>query len=504
MSVKEGYDVLRLIEHGQICYISSEYVRGKPLAWYLKYHPHVSRQELFGWIQCLERQLEMLHKCRKHPCYRYVNPYSVIVSEEGELYLADMEAGSNEEMLRLMRRKSIREHFLPGEAPYYRKASVSLDAYGMGRTIQYLLAMSDVDPPLTRRETARLQKLISRCEKVSSKKAIQNLSEIRKYIPVYEEKQPNIGKRAGKVLAVAALLCIFAVVGRWGIEKNIFGGKEAQAETLRDTEREKAEVKEGENFQEKEERIELALAYFLEIEDYQKAADTLEPVRKESEVCEELAAVAGAFLEPEGSGEKSSLEEHLTRLESLVREQEDVWGEQERLAFCRCLIKGYLFLDTDDGAKNAIRLGEECLESEKLGEFETGEIQADLAAAYERAGEMETAAELYTSLLETVGEERQRREYYGKAAALYEDCGRVDMALETCIQGVEEFPQDQSLKLAHIRILCQDSSMDRAVCAQTIRDYLSRDPALGESEEFQKLQKEYGIRVEGGEVWVGE
>ena len=27
MSSKEGYDVLRLIEHGQSCYISSEYVK---------------------------------------------------------------------------------------------------------------------------------------------------------------------------------------------------------------------------------------------------------------------------------------------------------------------------------------------------------------------------------------------------------------------------------------------------------------------------------------------
>ena len=61
----------------------------------------------------------------------------MIISEEGGLYLADMQAGSNEDLLRLMRRKSIREHFLPPEEPYYRKASVALDAYGLGRTIQY-------------------------------------------------------------------------------------------------------------------------------------------------------------------------------------------------------------------------------------------------------------------------------------------------------------------------------------------------------------------------------
>ena len=504
MAVKEGYDVLRLIEHGQISYISSEYVRGKPLAWYLKYHPHISKQELFGWIQHLERQLEMLHKCRKHPCYRYVNPYSVIISEDKELYLSDMEAGSNEEMLRLMRRKNIREHFLPKEAPYYKKASVSLDAYGMAKTIQYLLAMSDVDPPLNRKETVRLQKLIARCEKVSSKKTIQNLSEIRKFIPVYEEKQLNIRKKAGKVLAAVAILGILAAVGRWGIGKNPPVRQEKNVESAKDTEREKEVTEKEISYKEEETRMELALAYFLELEDYQKVVDTLKPVGEESEVCAELSAVAKAFLEPEDSTGKSSLSDHLTRLEALAKDQEDTWKEERRLAFWRCLMKGNLFLDTEDGAKNVIRLGEKCLESEKIEERETAQIQVDLAAAYERAGEIESAAGLYTSLLEITGEEWKRREYYGKAAALYEECGEVAMALETCVQGIEEFPQDQPLKLMHIRILCQDSSMDRAVCAQTVREYLSEDPTLGESEEFQKLQKEYGIRVEGGQVWVGE
>lgn len=187
MAVKEGYDVLRLIEHGQTCYISSEYVRGRPLAWYIKEHPRIPKKLLLEWILHLERQLEMLHKCRNHPCYQYVNPYSIIVSEEGGLYFSDMEAGSNEEMLRLMRKKNVREHFLPPGMPYYRKASVSLDAYGLGKTVQYLLAMTEADPKLNWKETGRLRKMTSHCLNQFSKKQIQNISEIRKYIPIYQE-----------------------------------------------------------------------------------------------------------------------------------------------------------------------------------------------------------------------------------------------------------------------------------------------------------------------------
>ena len=61
MAVKEGYDVLRLIEHGQVCYISSEFVAGKPLAVWLKYHPRLPKEQLLGWILCMARQLEMLN-----------------------------------------------------------------------------------------------------------------------------------------------------------------------------------------------------------------------------------------------------------------------------------------------------------------------------------------------------------------------------------------------------------------------------------------------------------
>ena len=128
-----------------------------------------------------------------------------------------MQAGSNEDLLRLMRRKSIREHFLPPEEPYYRKASVALDAYGLGRTIQYLLAMSEPDPPLGRRETAKLQKLISRCLKLSSGKPIQSISEIRKYIPVYQETQKRAIQKGRKILVAAALLTALGALGRWGI-----------------------------------------------------------------------------------------------------------------------------------------------------------------------------------------------------------------------------------------------------------------------------------------------
>lgn len=163
MAGKEGYDVLRLIEHGQMCYISSEYVGGKVLAVWLKAHPNITKERLFSLIRNITNQLCMIHRCRIKPYYQYVNPYSVVVTEEGELYFLDLEAGSNEEQLRLMQRRAVREAFLPPGEAYYQKATLELDIYGLGKTIQYLLAVTKPIPALCKREERKFLRIISRC-----------------------------------------------------------------------------------------------------------------------------------------------------------------------------------------------------------------------------------------------------------------------------------------------------------------------------------------------------
>ena len=58
-------------------------------------------------MRVIAEQLDRFHKCRGKPCYQYVNPYSVIVTEERELYFLDLGAESNEEMLRKMQQRDV-------------------------------------------------------------------------------------------------------------------------------------------------------------------------------------------------------------------------------------------------------------------------------------------------------------------------------------------------------------------------------------------------------------
>lgn len=105
--------------------------------------------------------------------------------------------------------------------------------------------------------------------------------------------------------------------------------------------------------------------------------------------------------------------------------------------------------------------------------------------------------------MELESEEKKREEVYKKMAVLYEACGQKEMALNTCIKGVGELEDSKDLGILHIRLLCKDTAISRELCVQTIREYIGRMPEILEKEEFQKLQKEYEIRVEGEEVWIG-
>ena len=485
MASKEGYDVLRLIEHGQICYISSEYIEGRPLVWWLKYHPNISKQQLLAWMGSMAKQLEKIHKCKKKPCYQYVNPYSMVVTEEGELYFLDLEAGANEGIRKRMLRRDIREHFLPSGDSYYGKGSIPLDIYGLGKTFQYLLASVRVDPPLGRRETAKLKKIISKCQRYNSKHSYQSVQEICKDLPIYQIPKEKRKQKKGKRIAAAGILILLILFGK----RYFLSAREPQ-EKIRKQEITKREetggkTKEKAKEESKEEAyLEVALSYFLDMQEYEKCLSYLEKVETKDEMAEAMKVVVRRFTGKEQKNgveakqEEKKAAEALEELEQMVLEREEQRGvdqgqasREQKTSCYRFLIKGYENMTLEGATEQVIRLCEECLEWEDLTE-------------------------------ET--EKEKRKVVYQKMVMLYEVCGNREQALSVCLRGAAELPECLELKISHIRLLCQDQNVDRSVCAQTIQTYLSEDPKIQEQEEFKKLQAEYEIGVEGEQVWVGK
>ncbi len=498
MNDAEGYDVLRLIEHSKSCYVSSEYVKGTPLVRWIKYHPNLSKEQLFFWIHDMAGQLERIHKCRGKPCYRYVNPYSIIVTQEKELYFLDTSAKSNEKQLQIMRRRSVREHFLPPGEEHYQSESEFLDIYGLGKTIQYLLSVSEPEPGLTRGETVRFQKIISKSLNRHSKRAYVQVSEFRKDIPVYYmEKRHSI---RGRFLLGLLAVVIGTVAAGVSVYRNIVNVSAFPAEI------ESMEVGLGEDSEEKtsgenepgnrgskradELAKELGFLYFLEKQDYKKAKEYF----LEAEEAEGLADLSEYMLTKNISGREGDF---LILLQEIEKSAPS--GDKE--SYNLCLIEGYRILNSEEAAKNMVRLCEIC--EKTASEDIKRRLTTYMAYGYETTGEMVKSAEKYMDMLTWTDTDAAREEIYKKLVSLRQEMGEADAAGTICRQGIEELKGSVELRLMHIAMQCADEGIEREVCAQTVRGYIEEMPEITEEEAFKKLVREYGIVIEGEDIWVG-
>lgn len=500
MNQEASYDVLRLIEHGKSCYISSESVEGRTLVKYLKYHPNLEKAELYTILRDITKQLELIHRCRGNPCYQYVNPYSIIKAEDGKIYYLDMKSAEGKEHIRFMQRRDIREHFLPPDRNYYQEASMELDIYGLGRTFQYILASTEVEPHLSRREEIRLKKIISKALGNQTSN-YQSISDIQKQIPIYKkkEKKQSLPKKR-KILKKLCIVgsCILLVCGylcwqKVEKQKNIQRNQTPMEEIRKNNKTDQA-------------YIELAIAYFLDVGDEEKSLKYLKKVKDDS-LSDTLKILITSYKEQELTESEAKFRKRIQDLEGRLKENKTEKKEQQ-IRYLRCLIRGYGLIKERAGADDVLRLigkvkGNNGIEQKYLNREAVKELRKYEAAAYEKKEEREKAAEVYTDLLQMESDSKLREQLYKKMVLLYEKSGRKDMAGEICRQGMSDLKESEELKLLHMTILCRDTSISREECAQVIKTYITAQSGLAETEEFKKLQKEYEIRREGEEIWVG-
>ena len=186
--MEEMYEVLRFIEHGVHCRQSLDCIRGMLLIRYLQVEHRIGKKELFRWFRQLCVCVDQYHRCRKQREYRYLNPYSVVVSEDGELFLLDLEAPENGSVLKQMQKPAVRDSFVKPVCEIRAGGGQSADLFAYGKTIQFLLAYTQTDPGLTRWEEIRLSRVIARCTGESGK-AYADISQVLKDLPVAKEKK---------------------------------------------------------------------------------------------------------------------------------------------------------------------------------------------------------------------------------------------------------------------------------------------------------------------------
>lgn len=494
--MSKEYEVLKFVTRGERCYVGTDYIRGEPMLLWLKHHSCVPKEQLYRWMQEMIGNLACFHKVRGNPCYQYVNPYSMIVDEEGKVHLLDLGSRRQEELLLKMQRRGIRENFLSPENQYYQKASVEEDIYGLGRTFQYMLSTAEAEPPLSGREAASFRKFISRCLNKNSKKRYHTVREISEHFPGKREKK----EKKRYLLYIAALVVIIAGAAFFLKEK-----KEVYREHPAETKvRENKTQKEDENFLQNYETMifDMGLLYFWEMKDYQKSREIFGRL-EESGLASDYALLCEFLLNPETGRPDRELEQLLARIEEELPEEK----AEGDIRYYLSILKGYEILDNEDAEDAKIRLAGKCIAMEEWKASDTGHekekyLKKALASAYDKTAEWESAVQQYSELLAMEEEPQERVKLFHKIAVLYDKLDKVNEAIASCKAGLEETGTPELANLL-IRLQCAESSIDRQICAETIKKCLNEIPELAESEEFKKLQQEYEIRIGGEQVWVG-
>lgn len=194
MITEKNYDVLRFLEHNGKCRIVMDCVPGSLLIHRVSERGRINRDILIGWCTMLALELEKYHRCRNGQCYRYLNPYSVLVTQEDQILLLDLNAEDNKAILREMQSPAMRNHFIKPVVLIKENTRLTYDIYGLGKTIQFMLANTESYIKLSRREIFLLSGIIEKCLGKNPKKQYENIKQIQKELARLKYMRLRIGR----------------------------------------------------------------------------------------------------------------------------------------------------------------------------------------------------------------------------------------------------------------------------------------------------------------------
>lgn len=159
----KNYEVVLWEKEGEDYRIKHGCVKGELLGDYFKITAQIEQKIIFQWMAGLTEQLDVVQKHQKCSGYQYLNPYSVLISETGEVYLLDLEAQSNLEVVRFMQRRSMRHFFPEARSEGKRWGRLKQNLYAFGQLLWFMTSEARVSPAFTKQQKRKLHCIIEKC-----------------------------------------------------------------------------------------------------------------------------------------------------------------------------------------------------------------------------------------------------------------------------------------------------------------------------------------------------
>jgi len=542
----------------------NDYVKGQTMMQYIKEERPVSKQHFWGWCAQLLHQLEQYYRWEDEKAYGGMNPYAVIVTDDGGIRLLDVDDFDNQELVKRMQKKNVRVLFVKWEHAFSRKADREDDSYGLGKTFQFMAEKCHIEGNFTRKEERTFRRVICRC--LDGKAAeIKGLKELQREVRVLREGkmqgrteklskdaekcetwtgQTKVAEGWGKIKGKKVFLFIIVIAivtgsvvwwkdykeKREGLKTTEFldvdlgsgVSEESQDGMTKQKGEEAKEPDDQEALDKKEPKVigvdwesrlwlELGLLYCGELEEYGRGITYLETAAETFPLAEVYLAME-TYIQKRGDENqvKRKLEQVVeSGRKELESEEESTWTVGKEYVYEMPFLEAYRILDTKESWQEAVKVAEKLKEVESWGKGADAKekeqnIREYLAKAYEMLEQPEKAVEEYERIKELESDTSGMVVLYLKLEDLYEELGDAENAWNICRESVERVPESEQVWLTYIERHLRDNGIERAVCAEAVKKAVTVLPELKQNSEFQKLLTEYGIKMEGEEVWIGE
>lgn len=407
MIERKEYAIVRFFEQGGKCYKIDDVTEGSNLLQFMKDGERIEKRELFLWFTSLAEQLEFFHKSMKQG-YGHVNPYAVIISEEGKAVLLDIEAKENSELLKHMQKRNFRSLFVRDESSTMQVPKPGDDVFGFGKLLLFMMEKGKFEVEFTKIEKIKLKRIIERCTNKEG-----NVGSIFKNIQKELNKMSRAGgarQNWGMKMLVTGIALIAVILGVMTLNsKSVIEEQETMPAEIKEPvvyeEPVLYDEEEGERLS-----LELGMLYYTELGDCAGAREILSRVKGESRATE----IYLQLLDYIQTG--TSLDEgQWSKLWQELKEEWERLGVQNKLWYKIPVLEACKIKNTIECWKIICEIGEDA-EANRIwnGIADNPEKEVIflqyLGEAYEAIGEEEKYRETYESLKQLETDREQLEE----------------------------------------------------------------------------------------------
>ena len=491
MKNQSEYAVLRFVNQGSGFHMIHDYIKGSTIIHYAKKGNKVQKEVIYLWMEQLAAQLEHCMLCEEQEVYGEVNPYSVIVAEDNKILLLDLDADSNREMIKRMRKKKIRSLFVSKGRVLSKNTQPEDDFYGFAQVLKFMVDRCCVSERYSRIEEKGLVRVMNICMKSDEyeeelwKEIRGELRKLRNRTVCHEEKKK---RKPGKWMKIILIL-LGAVCCLW-LNKSIVSAWVGES-MPRDIKRSDPGLNRAYR--------EAGLIYYSDFNDMENSFFYLDRCAQNDRMSRiYLQLLRAVKYGVNSEADRLELNKNLEDGQRCLKQYDKRNRIYDRYIYYLPFIEIYSRMESNNAVRQIIAMCEKILSSSKSDQNIEGKnreirIREYLAEAYEKGGYVKEEIKNYQKLKVIEKDSQKLEKVYENLSRLYVKEGQQKKSIKILQEGTLMIPESEELWMDYLEICCSDENIDKETCLHIIQEAVEENPSIKENERFDELKQKLEI-----------